>query len=214
MTSSAQPRLVLASASARRAAILRALGAEFEARPAEADEPRTEDPVESAVLAALAKHDAARRDPANAGAAVVAADTLVSCAGRVLGKPAGERDAVDALAFLSGRVHHVYTAVVLSMPGDALPETLVEAAAVRFRAFSREEAREYFREARTVDRAGAYDIDVRGDRLVERIRGARSCVMGLPAAPVRDWLRSRGFSAPGGFDESFPPGENPPGRLC
>ena len=199
------PPLVLASASARRAAILRAMGARFEIRPAEAEEPRTGDPVESAMLAARAKHDAARADARNAGAAVLASDTLVSCAGRVIGKPADEAAALDTLMLLSGRVHHVYSAVAASMPGDAAPDVFVEAAAVRFRPFSREEAAAYFRVARTLDRAGAYDIDAHGDRLVERLSGARSCVMGLPAAPVRAWLLARGIPAPRPFDEAFPP---------
>lgn len=197
--------LVLASASARRAAILRAMGARFEVRPAEAGEPRTADPVESAVLAARAKHDAARADARNAGAAVLASDTLVSCAGRVLGKPADAKDAIDTLMLLSGRVHHVHTAVAVSAPGDAAPDVFVETAAVRFRPFSRDEAEAYFRVARTLDRAGAYDIDAHGERLVERLVGARSCVMGLPAAPVRAWLLAHGLPAPFPFDESFPP---------
>ena len=199
------PPLVLASASARRAAILRAMGARFEIRPAEAEEPRTGDPVESAMLAARAKHDAARADARNADAAVLASDTLVSCAGRVIGKPTDEAAALDTLMLLSGRVHHVYSAVAASMPGDAAPDVFVEAAAVRFRPFSREEAAAYFRVARTLDRAGAYDIDAHGDRLVERLSGARSCVMGLPAAPVRAWLLARGIPAPRPFDEAFPP---------
>lgn len=197
--------LLLASASPRRAAILRRMGVEFGVLPVDADEPRTEDPVESVVLAALAKHAAARADARFAGSAALSADTLVSCAGRVLGKPRCEEEALETLALLSGRVHHVHTAVALSAPGSGAPDVFVETAAVRFRAFGRDEALAYFRLARTLDRAGAYDIDAHGDRLVERLVGSRSCVMGLPASPVRCWLLANGIPAPRRFDDSFPP---------
>lgn len=202
-----QPVLVLASASARRSAILKALGVvDFAIRPIDAPEPRTSDPVESCILAATSKHSAARSLPANASAAILAADTLVSAGGRPIGKPKDRADALDILMALSGSVHHVHTAVAASMPGDWRPALFVETAAVRFRPFSRDFAAEYFDLAQTLDRAGAYDIDAYGERLVERVVGSRSCVMGLPALPVGSWLVANGFSAPlvRSFNDSFP----------
>lgn len=183
--------LLLASASPRRSAILRALGAAHRVLAVSAPEPRTDDPVESALLAARAKHAAARARPEADGAAVLAADTLVACGGRVIGKPRGEEDAVATLLFLAGRTHHVFTAVALSEPGTE-PDVFVEASAVRFRAFGEEEARAYFRLARTGDRAGAYDIDAHGERLVASLAGSFTNVMGLPAEPVAAWLRAHG----------------------
>ena len=109
--------LVLASASARRARILAEIDVPFVVAPVDAPEPRTEDPVESAVAAALSKHAAARA--LHPGEFLCTADTLVECGGAVLGKPADRADAVAMLLRLSGRTHRVFTAVALSAPGAA-----------------------------------------------------------------------------------------------
>lgn len=187
----ARPTLLLASASARRWAILADLGANFLARPADADEPRLPDPVASVRAAALAKHAAAVRT-AEPDLAVLAADTLVECGGRVLGKPRDRADAIETLLFLSGREHRVHTAVAASAPRHgAAPDVFVETTRVRFRALSRADAEAYLDRARTLDRAGAYDIATLGDRVVASFDGSYTNVMGLPAEPVEAWLRRR-----------------------
>ena len=184
----AEPRLVLASASPRRAAILADLGANFLVRPAAADEPRLADPVESVRAAALAKHAAAAR-AASPREAVIAADTLVALDGEALGKPRDRPDAVATLLRLSGREHLVHTAVAASAPGrGGAPDVFVETSAVRFRALSRADAEAYLDAARTLDRAGAYDIATLGGRVVESFSGSFSNVMGLPAERVGPWL--------------------------
>ena len=188
-----RPRLLLASASPRRRAILADLGADFLVRPADADEPRLDDPVASVRAAALAKHAAAVRT-AEPSLAVLAADTLVECGGRTLGKPRDRGDAVATLLFLSGREHRVHTAVALSAPGrrDA-PEVFVETTRVRFRTLSRADAEAYLDAARTFDRAGAYDIATLGERVVESIDGSFTNVMGLPAEAVAERLSRLGL---------------------
>ena len=191
----AGPRLVLASASPRRAAILAELGADFVVRPADAEEPRLADPVASVRAAALAKHAAAVREAAP-DEAVLAADTLVALDGEAIGKPRDRADAVAMLLRLSGREHLVHTAVAASAPGrGATPDVFVETSAVRFRALSRAEAEAYLDEARTLDRAGAYDIATRGTRVVESFTGSFTNVMGLPAERVGAWLAANGIYA-------------------
>ena len=184
----AAPRLVLASASPRRARILAELGARFVVRPADAEEPRLADPVGS-VRAAAAR--AAAPDEA-----VLAADTLVALDGEAIGKPRDRDDAVAMLLRLSGREHLVHTAVAASAPGrGAEPDVFVETSAVRFRTLSRADAEAYLDEARTADRAGAYDIATLGDRVVESFSGSFTNVMGLPAERVRPWLAAHGLLA-------------------
>ena len=81
-------------------------------------------------------------------------------------------------------------------PGrGAEPEVFVETSAVRFRALSRADAEAYLDEARTLDRAGAYDIATLGDRVVESFSGSFTNVMGLPAERVRPWLAAHGLLA-------------------
>ena len=182
------PPLVLASASPRRRAVLERLGVPFDVLPTDADEPRLADPVASVRAAALAKHAAAAR-AAPAGAALLAADTLVECGGRVLGKPHGHEDAVRTLLFLSGREHLVHTAVAASAPDRRDdPDVFVETTRVRFRTLSRADAEAYLDAARTEDRAGAYDIATLGDRVVASFDGSFTNVMGLPAERVAAWL--------------------------
>lgn len=192
----ARPTLLLASASQRRWAVLADLGADFLVRPAGADEPRLDDPVASVRAAALAKHAAAVRT-APPDLAVLAADTLVACGGRILGKPRGREDAVRTLLFLSGREHRVHTAVALSAPGaGAAPDVFVETTAVRFRTLDRASAESYLDAARTLDRAGAYDIATLGDRVVAGIDGSFTNVTGLPAESLAPRLAALGLVPP------------------
>ena len=188
-TGAARPRLVLASASPRRARILADLGASFLVHPADAEEPRPADPAEAVRAAALAKHAAARA-AADPREAILAADTLVECDGVPLGKPRDREDAVATLLRLSGREHRVLTAVAASASSDAGPDVFVEVSRVRFRPLSRSDAEAYLDLAHTLDRAGAYDIATHGERLVAALDGSFTNVMGLPAAPVADWLRA------------------------
>ena len=190
----ARPTVLLASASPRRRAILAGLGVRFVVRPADADEPRLADPVASVRAAALAKHAAAARG-APPDLAVLAADTLVECDGRVRGKPRDREDAVATLLFLAGREHRVHTAVAASAPGrGAEPDVFVETTRVRFRPLSRDDAAAYLDAARTLDRAGAYDIATLGGRVVAGYDGSYTNVMGLPAERVAGWLVRHGLA--------------------
>ncbi len=192
----ARPALLLASASPRRWAILADLGANFLVRPADAEEPRLADPVASVRAAALAKLSAAART-ADPGLAILAADTLVECDGRVLGKPRDRDDAIATLLFLSGREHRVHTGVALAAPGArGAPDAFVETTRVRFRTLSRADAAAYVDEARTLDRAGAYDIATLGDRVVAACDGSFTNVMGLPAERVAPWFARLGLRGP------------------
>jgi septum formation protein len=182
------PVLVLASASPRRAEILRSLGIPFIVVPA--DIPEDLRPGETAEAAArrLAAEKAARVSERRPDAWVLAADTLVVLEEAVLGKPADDADAGAMLRRLSGRVHRVVTGVHLRR-GEAPGTGLAEVSRVRFAPMSDAEIRWYVATGEPRDKAGAYGVQGLGARFVEEIRGSFTNVMGLPARTVYRLLR-------------------------
>ena len=174
--------IVLASASPRRAELLRAAGIPFEVHPADVDEtPFAQELPEAHVRRlATAKAEAVRaRLP---GRTVLAADTIVVCDGRILGKPKDARDAGEMLAMLSGRGHTVLTG--LAIVKDGVMHVAVEATDVWFAELSSDEIAVYIESGEPMDKAGAYAVQGLASRFVERIEGNYANVVGLPVARV------------------------------
>jgi len=183
-------QLILASTSPRRADLLRESGVAFQVVRPEVEEWTAEDFPEVAP-GELARANARRKAKAvvegNPRRAVLAADTLVVCEGRIMGKPADEEMAREMLGWLSGRIHEVVTAAVLMMPGGKKSREAVVRTRVKFRALEAGEVADYVREVDVLDKAGAYALQDWGDRLVERVEGSRSNVIGLPMETVLPW---------------------------
>ena len=177
-------QLVLASASPRRAELLKTAGFTFEVRPADVDE--TPRPAESAATYVLR----VARDKALAAAGrvngndawILAADTVVVVGGGILGKPTGPAEARRMLSMLSGVVHEVLTAVVVRHAGSETSE--VVSTRVRFAALTAAEIDWYVESGEPDGKAGAYAIQGLGSRFVDRIEGSWSNVVGLPVATV------------------------------
>jgi septum formation protein len=184
-----EPRLVLASSSPRRAQILRALGVVFRVRPAGVDETlrQGEDAVAACERLARAKAEAGPPE----GLPVLAADTLVVCDGRVLGKPASQADAGAMLRKLSGRTHEVVTGVALRDAGRTLAG--IERSEVTFTAVGAAEIEWYVSTGEPMDKAGGYHVDGRGALFVESIEGSPSNVAGLPVLLLRRLCREAGL---------------------
>jgi septum formation protein len=164
------PRIVLASASPRRAELLAAAGVMFEVKPAEVDE---------RPLDGEAPGDYAIRVAADI---VLAADTVVVVDGLILGKPADDGDAARMLRLLSGRTHSVLTGVVVRRgPREA---SAIESTAVTFSPLSETDIAWYVASAESRDKAGAYAVQGLASRFVSRIDGSYSNVVGLPVALV------------------------------
>lgn len=183
------PHLVLASASPRRAEILRRLGLTFQTEPTGVDEsllPGETAPEAAERLAGL-KAAAATRP----GALVLACDTIVSLGETILEKPGSPEESVAMLACLSGREHVVYTGIALAAPGRA--ETAVEATRVRFRELGARERHEYAATGEPFDKAGGYGIQGFGAALVEGIEGDFFNVMGLPVQRLLELLERFGW---------------------
>ena len=183
--------LVLGSASPRRKKILRSLGCAFTVSMADTQEIHdAADPVHTVVTNALEKHRVCRKR--HPQAALITADTLVWFEGRLIGKPVDLDEAAQFLRAFSGRTQIVYTGVALGLPHQE-PEIRVEASSVRFKILSEETILTYLHKTRPLDRAGAYDIDENGDLLIAGHSGSYTNIMGLPEAPVRDWLAAHGL---------------------
>ncbi len=178
-------RLILASSSPRRAALLEAAGYRFEVRVADVDETPLPGETAAALVRRLAELKA-RAVACGAGELVLAADTTVACAGLILNKPADAADAASMLRQLAGRDHEVYTGVTLRHAGGE--ETLVERTVVWFAAMSDADIAWYVASGEPIGKAGAYGIQGRASRFVTRVEGSYSNVVGLPTAQVAKHL--------------------------
>ena len=183
------PVLVLASASPRRAEILRSLRIPFTARPVDIPEEPLPGETAEAAAARLSGEKAAvaaRRDPE---AWILAADTLVFLDGAILGKPRDDVDAATMLRRLSGREHGVVTSVHLRH-GDAAGRGVAEVSRVRFAPLDEDEIAWYVATGEPRDKAGAYGVQGLGARFIDEIHGSFTNVMGLPARAVYRLLRA------------------------
>jgi septum formation protein len=185
-----EPRLVLASASPRRARILRVLGVSFRVVVSHEDESLRpgEDGTSAVERLARAKALAVARGET---LPVLAADTEVLCDGHILGKPAGEEDAVAMLRRLAGREHEVVTGVCVSSGGVA--RSGVETSHVRLAPMSEQELRWYAATLEPLDKAGGYHVDGRGALFVETVTGSPSNVAGLPVRLLLRLAREAGL---------------------
>jgi nucleoside triphosphate pyrophosphatase len=188
-------KLILASASERRAQILRDAGIPFIQLSSAIDETPYpgEAPYDLVQRLATAKAElvAAR---ALGPAIVIAADTEVTLDGHIFGKPKSSDDARHMLERLSGRTHSVITGVTLIRLPDAERLTFADTTLVHFVPLSAEEISRYLATGEPHDKAGAYGIQGRAGRYIPRIEGCYFNVVGLPLARLQHALTELGWS--------------------
>ena len=187
-------RLVLASASPRRAELLRATGIEFDVIAADVDESvRAAEGAEGHVTR-LAEAKARAVIERAAGRPVLGADTVVVCGEEILGKPADAADAKRMLRMLSGRRHVVMTGICLiHEPAKAGLLTSISTTTVEFARLSDEEIDWYVASGEPSDKAGAYAIQGLASRFVTAISGSYTNVVGLPIPVVYDLCKKAGL---------------------
>ncbi len=187
-------KLVLASASPRRAELLRNAGIDFIVRPAHIPEQRQDSEPPRQYAVRLAQEKARALAAVQPGTFVLGADTIVCADEHVLEKPSDAADAARMLRLLSGRTHQVTTAVCLVGPG--MEDTATETTEVVMSAISDDEIQAYVASGEPMDKAGAYAIQGRASRWVTRIDGCYFNVVGLPVALVYRMLRQHGAIPP------------------
>lgn len=193
-------KLILASASPRRAEILRDAGFSFEFARANIDETRlrgeTARGMTRRLAAAKAQAVAERFAAFPEEAIVIGADTTVEVRGRLLGKPKSPKNAREMLRKLSGRTHRVVTSVALIRLTDGARTIATESTRVRFAPMSPNEIAAYVSTGEPSDKAGAYAVQGIGGRFIERIDGCYFNVVGLPLAQLYRMLVTLGWQSP------------------
>jgi len=196
-------KLILASASPRRAQILRDAGISFSVLSSAVDETpyANESPQQMVQRLADAKAElvAAR---AVGPAILIAADTVVVLDGQILGKPRSTEDARRMLELFSGRTHSVVTGVTVLRLPEMERRQFVETTLVAFAPLSRDEISRYLSTEEPYDKAGAYAIQGVASRWIPRIEGDYSNVVGLPVALVLRMLREHASEISSQFSEN------------
>jgi septum formation protein len=194
-----RPKLVLASGSPRRLALINQAGIEPEAlRPADLDETplRGELPRACANRLARAKADAAleivRLDDELKGSYILSADTVVAVGRRILPKAELLDQAAQCLRLLSGRNHRVHSAVCLVTPNESFRQRLVETR-VRFKRLSEEDIEAYLASGEWRGKAGGYAVQGIAGSFVVKIVGSYTNVVGLPLYETTTLLAGEGY---------------------
>ena len=183
-------RLVLASASPRRADLLRAAGIPFDVFPVDIDERFRQGEKPEDAVARLAEAKANTAAASHPDTVVLGADTTVVIRGEALAKPANADDAVRMLRLLSGRTHEVLTGVCVCFGSRRLMH--VEPTRVRMAYMSDAEIAWYVSTGEPFDKAGGYAVQGIASRFIEGIDGSYSNVVGLPISSVYELLKELG----------------------
>ena len=189
-----QPKqLYLASASPRRAELMRRMGLRFEIRPThvEEDDSGSLGPTEMEIRNAKLK--ASTLSDSEPDALVIGSDTTVALGEQVLSKPTDMEDARCMFRMLSGRTHTVYTGVALYWKLGSLAHVFFECSQVCFQELDDARINQYFQLVYPLDKAGAYGIQVGRDLIIESVKGSVENVMGLPIQRLDLTMKELGF---------------------
>ena len=187
--------IILASASPRRRELLDRMGLTFTVRTADHDETMdlSADPEAEVRRVSELKARAVER-LCGKDDLIIAADTIVVCQGKILGKPADEAEAYRMLRLLSGREHRVITGLCVLKDGISYCHS--EVTHLRFVELTDQQIRAYIATGEPMDKAGAYGIQGKASVFVPGIRGDYYNVMGLPVCALAQILEKCGITLP------------------
>jgi len=186
--------IILASASPRRADLLRAIGVDFEVAPSQVQERPHAGEAPADYITRLARAKVVSIARQRGQGLVIGADTIVVLDGKILGKPADEADAARMLRSLSGRWHAVMTGVALYNAATKQEVADYDKTLVRFGQMSEQEIEWYVKSGEPMDKAGAYGIQGLASLFVEEVAGNYFNVVGLPLPLVYRLARRLGYS--------------------
>ena len=183
-------KVVLASASPSRKMLLEQAGVDFEVVVSGVDETVPPEFTPAQTVETLAQRKGEAVLALRPEMPIIAADSVVSIDGLILGKPADESEAHAMLRALSGRAHEVFTGVCLRDAATGREMVEEVKTAVRFRELTDEEIWDYIRTGEPMDKAGAYGIQGGAGAFVEGLDGSFENVMGFPVDDVERMLRA------------------------
>ncbi|NND65432.1 MAG: septum formation inhibitor Maf [Gammaproteobacteria bacterium] len=188
-------QIYLASKSLRRLQLLQQLGLDCDVLAVDVDEtPLVDEASESYVQRlAVKKARQASERVTKKNQPIVAADTTVTCDGKILGKPKDQAHAFKMWQSLSANTHQVFTGVAVAMGGNI--EQQVCCTAVTFRALSEDDMTRYWASGEPQDKAGGYGIQGKGALFVSHIEGSYSNVVGLPLFETGQLLSQAGIES-------------------
>lgn len=176
------PEIILASASPRRADILKKYGIPFCQIPSGAEEPGALLADDAAMINARAKAlDISRQHPDKI---ILSADTVIEFEQKVIGKPADLEDAVNILKQLSGKTHFVTTGVSILYPPGQVEIIFADVSEVTFKNVNDSVIREYISRVNVLDKAGAYALQESPELIIESVVGDPENVIGLPVRAI------------------------------
>lgn len=187
--------IILASASPRRAQLLKQIGLDFKVIPSDLpEEIKSDVSSPSEIVKELAAQKAKHVAGMVSQGLIIGADTIVVLEGQILGKPSGTEHAIEMLTLLSGKEHSVYTGIALfKIPDEKLMVDYSETK-VKFRAFGRDEIISYIATGEPFDKAGSYAIQGKGAVFVDSIKGCYFNIVGLPITKLVKMLGEFEFS--------------------
>ncbi|MFN0262482.1 Maf-like protein [Tepidamorphus sp. 3E244] len=196
---SGRPKLILASASPRRLALLQQIGVDPDfLRPTTIDESPEKGELPRTLARRLARTklevaaQAVKREADLDGSLILASDTVVAVGRRILPKAEALEEASACLRLLSGRSHRVYTAVCVGRAGGSVRERITETR-VRFKRLSREEIDSYLGSGEWRGKAGGYAIQGIAGSFVIKLVGSYTSVVGLPLYEASSLLEGAGY---------------------
>jgi len=185
--------LILASTSERRITLLKLLVEEFKViKPKASEELIQGKPIDTVLRNSELKALSVLEDVESEDL-VLAADTVVSVHGKILGKPKDHESVREYLELLSGKWHYVYTGISLAKRSSGIIKQDYEVTAVKFRRLSQYEIYRYLVSHEPIGKAGGYAIQGLGASLIEEIRGCYTNVIGLPLPLVKRLLSEVGY---------------------
>ena len=187
-------KLILSSASPRRAELLERMGLHFQIHPTNVveDDSGLKGPIE--MVENNARLKASTLSIEIPDALILGSDTTVAIDGTILSKPNDMEEAKQMLMYLSGRVHSVFTSVALYWKSGNLENVFTERSEVYFKTLKRETIEHYIGLVNPLDKAGAYGIQDGRELIIDRVDGSVENVMGLPIQRLESVLKKLNFN--------------------
>ena len=195
--------IILASTSPRRRELLTLLGIPFDIIPPTGEEVASPDVAPSEQAKNFAKDKAESIAMQHPQRLVLGSDTVIEIKGNLLGKPEDLKEAETMLRQLRGQCHQVHTGLALIQESTNLSVALVETAKVWIKPFSDDELKEYLDTKESLGKAGAYSIQGKRAKLIEKIEGDYPTIVGLPLWHTAKLLEGQGVRLGNSIEEIY-----------